>query len=83
MAVFYFSTEGQRWFQCSAPSKFDDPKAITRANSNCNIEIEDGSGSDAWLTPSSECQWGGTECNDSGSMTQIEIGKSRLVSVLL
>jgi len=66
MAVFYYSTLGDRWTQCSAPTDFASPEAIAAANANCNIEPLAGSGSDAWLTPSSVCAWGGVVCDPGG-----------------
>ena len=75
LAVFYYSTKGNDWFTCSAPVEFDQA-SIDLANASCNLtttnatEIfpNDVRGTDAWLTPSSECQWGGVSCygTDSG-----------------
>ena len=75
LAVFYYSTEGNDWFTCSAPAEFDQA-SIDLANASCNLtttnatEIfpNDVRGTDAWLTPGSECQWGGVSCygTDSG-----------------
>lgn len=76
LAVFYFSTRGNRWTECSAPINFDDPASIQAANANCNIQPIPNSGSDAWLTPSDECQWGGIVCDsESGEVQLLEIGK--------
>lgn len=75
MAVFYYSTEGDDWTQCSAPSDFSSETSIAEANANCNIVAQDGTGSDAWLTPSSECDWGGAACTDSGFIERIDFGK--------
>jgi len=75
LAVFYYSTKGNDWFTCSAPAEFDQA-SIDMANASCNLTTtnatdifpNDVRGTDAWLTPSSECQWGGVSCygNDSG-----------------
>lgn len=73
MAVFYYSTLGDRWTQCSAPSDLDDKAAIDAANSECSIEAPGGD-SDAWLTPSSECDWGGLACDDGDSIVRIDFG---------
>ena len=77
MAVFYFSTDGPNWVECSAPDDLSDPNSIREANANCNLEVEIGQGgTDAWLTPVSECQWGGVACDTvSGDMERIEFGK--------
>jgi hypothetical protein len=71
LAVFYFSTNGGEWNQCNAPTDFESPAAIARANNECervvtpfavpNERVGDTS-SDAWLSPSNECEWGGVAC---------------------
>ena len=77
MAVFYFSTDGPNWVECSAPDDLSDPNSIREANANCDLEVEIGQGgTDAWLTPVTECQWGGVACDTvSGDMERIEFGK--------
>jgi len=72
-AVFYFSTNGPNWTMCSAPEDLSDPASIQEANEACNLGLTPPplgtdifpriSGTDAWLTPVSECFWGGLECN--------------------
>jgi Leucine-rich repeat (LRR) protein len=74
MAVFYYSTRGGRWLECSAPTDFADPASIAAANQNCNLQPFPDSGSDAWLTPVSECQWGGVVCDASGNVQLLDIG---------
>jgi hypothetical protein len=76
LAVFYFSTRGIRWIECTAPLDFDSQEEIDASNENCFIEPFPGSGSDAWLTPSSECLWGGVVCNglDSGEVNRLDMG---------
>jgi len=73
LAVFYFSTGGGTWNECNAPSNYSDPTEIAHANTNCSI-LGDGhdvlnavtfQGTDAWLTPSYECNWGGLACRNS------------------
>jgi hypothetical protein len=77
MAVFYYSTRGERWLQCSAPTDLSDPAAIEQANTVCTIQPFPDSGSDAWLTPSDICQWGGIVCDDGGAVDIIDIGKNQ------
>jgi hypothetical protein len=74
LAVFYYSTRGDRWLNCSAPASFNDTAAIDAANAACSIQAFPDSGSDAWLTPGDECQWGGVVCSDNGSVEVIDIG---------
>jgi hypothetical protein len=75
IAVFYFSTRGKRWVECRAPDTHDDPKSISDANQACQINVP-GGGSDAWLTPKHECNWGGIACNRDGKFIErIEFGK--------
>jgi hypothetical protein len=77
MAVFYFSTRGGgRWSQCSAPAEFDDPEAVESANLGCDIIVPGGK-SDAWLTPSLECDWGGVACNDDDFLKHMDFGKNQ------
>lgn len=69
MATFYYSTEGDKWTICSAPTNFTDQAAIDQANAACNgVDF-------AWLTPTSECSWFGLGCNDMGVVNSIDIGK--------
>jgi hypothetical protein len=75
LAVFYYSTDGDNWNECSAPDDVTDPDSIDRANNNCSVittPIPGGElnpsflptteGSSAWLTPVYECEWSGITC---------------------
>lgn len=75
MAVFYYSTRGDRWRQCQAPTDFSSAKAIAAANSDCKLQAPGGS-SRAWLTPDDECDWGGVACNNLTLMERIDISKT-------
>ena len=75
VAVFYYSTEGDDWQQCSAPDDFGDLQSIEEANAMCNFTVEGSDSSDAWLTPSSECDWGGLVCNSNLLTDRIDLGK--------
>ena len=79
VAVFYYSSIGDEWLQCSAPDDLENPDSIEKANANCNIEDEspDGGGTDAWLTPVSECQWAGLACQRSigNVLVRIDFGE--------
>ena len=76
MAVFYYSSRGDDWTQCSAPGDLSDRASIATANAKCNLEVDrGGGGTDAWLTPVSECNWGGLKCHeDSQSLERIDFG---------
>jgi hypothetical protein len=75
LAVFYYSTRGDRWSQCKAPENFVDPGAIQGANLLCTIEGSiPGSGSDAWLSPGSECLWGGVVCDQNFEVQWVDLG---------
>lgn len=78
LAVFYYSTRGDRWRECSAPKDFSDPVSIALANAACTIQVEGGD-SDAWLTPSAECAWGGLACDIQSEIIRIEMGKYTLL----
>jgi hypothetical protein len=73
-AVFYYSTRGNRWNQCDAPDDFSSALDVAAANARCTIEPVPGGGSDAWLTGSSECRWGGVICDTAGNVEKIDIG---------
>lgn len=69
LAVFYFATNGDNWNECSAPEEYD-PAIIDLANIECNLTTTNATdlfptdirGTNAWLTPESECLWGGVSC---------------------
>jgi len=75
LAVFYYSTNGDDWKECNAPSDFDSQASIAAANSACTsttvnattIFPNDVRGTNAWLTSESECTWGGVSCYSSGT----------------
>jgi hypothetical protein len=86
LAVFYYSTDGDNWDQCSAPDDFNSAMSIDAANDNCNVRttpIAGGStnptflptteGTMAWLTPTYECEWAGINCRvESECVDRIE-----------
>ena len=71
LALFYYSTNGNdpvsnpTWTECTAPSSFETA-SISAANDACTLTTanstqifpDDLRGSNAWLTPGSECEWG-------------------------
>jgi len=72
LAVFYYSTNGNdpvndpTWKECTGPTQFtlsgvnaaNDLCSLTTTNST-QIFPDDVRGTNAWLTPDSECTWGG------------------------
>ena len=70
LAVFYYSTNGDNWKECNAPSNFDSQASIAAANSACTLTTvnattifpNDVRGTNAWLTSEIECTWGGISC---------------------
>ena len=75
LAVFYYSTNGGNWKKCKAPSDFSSQASITAANIACTLTTvnataifpNDIRGTNAWLTPGSECLWGGISCYASNT----------------
>lgn len=65
LAVIYFSTNGDLWFQCSAASNALD---------SCGKEYPFSSKT-RFLDSGSECNWAGIDCNDSQCVNRIEFGK--------
>lgn len=87
-AVFYYSAGGGSWDECNAPMDFNDPNELDKANDNCNIRASsfpgDVFGTNAWLTPTNECEWGGLSCLPESSecsmcIDQISFGESRVL----
>jgi hypothetical protein len=66
LAVFYYSTEGDDWAKCSAPTDFTDQAAIDAAVANCP--------GNPWLMDVSECAWAGAICNSKNETERIDIG---------
>lgn len=74
LGVFYYSTEGDSWNECNAPGDFSSETSISDANSACTLTTTNATqifpndirGSNAWLSPSDECTWGGVSCYSSG-----------------
>lgn len=67
LVVFYYSTRGDRWTQCRAPSSGDIESEIA-ANDDCP-------GGNAWLTSGSECNWSGVTCDENFSVIRLDIGR--------
>lgn len=73
LALFYFSTNGDKWFQCQSPA--DAGLSVSEANAACNLTTS-AEGTNAWLTPESECQWAGISCDGrDNTIQQLAIGK--------
>ena len=89
LALFYYSTDGDDWEECSAPEDPNDANSIDEANDNCSImttPIAGGrlnpsflpttEGTFAWLTPVYECEWAGITCRvDTTCVDRIEFGE--------
>jgi hypothetical protein len=71
LAVIYFSTQGDAWFQCSNnPSSSDE----------CGQE-DPFVGSTRFLDASNECDWAGISCIN-GCVTEIEFEENNLVGTI-
>lgn len=94
LGVFYFTTEGDDWAECSAPDDFTDQRSIRRANDQCTVTtteidprnpafLETTEGTDAWLTPVYECEWAGIACRVEGNcVDRIEFEGNDLNGIL-
>eukprot|EP00531_Pseudo-nitzschia_arenysensis_P001326 CAMPEP_0116124914 /NCGR_PEP_ID=MMETSP0329-20121206/5535_1 /TAXON_ID=697910 /ORGANISM="Pseudo-nitzschia arenysensis, Strain B593" /LENGTH=556 /DNA_ID=CAMNT_0003618927 /DNA_START=166 /DNA_END=1836 /DNA_ORIENTATION=- len=90
MSVFYFSTRGDRWTECSAPPLLDEDateeekaEAEAAANAACNLKVAGfESNSNAWLTGGNECGWGGLGCNEDDFITRIELEQNGVAGTL-
>ena len=80
LAVFYYATDGDAWNQCRAPAAFD-AESVARADAACRLTTtnataifpNDVRGSNAWLSPASECTWGGLSCYRAGSANAYQV----------
>ncbi len=89
LAVFYFSTDGDNWDECSAPSDPNDVNTLIAANNNCGVTttpipggqlnpsfLPTTEGRFAWLTPIYECEWAGITCRvETSCVDRIEFGE--------
>jgi hypothetical protein len=66
LAVFYFSTGGEKWTHCSKQSSL------------CRLH---NVSSNHFLSNDNECTWGGIACDSTGNVIAINIGEFILVSV--
>lgn len=72
LAVIYFSTNGDQWFQCSASLSALD---------SCGEEYPFSSKT-RFLDSGSECNWAGIDCNESLCVTRIEFEDNNLNGVI-
>ncbi|KAL9182596.1 hypothetical protein ACHAXT_013248 [Thalassiosira profunda] len=80
LAAFYYSTGGDAWKECSAPAVWDG-KGIAEANEACTLTTvnattifpNDVRGTNAWLTPGSECRWGGVSCYPANTANALKV----------
>lgn len=93
LAVFYYSTEGDDWAACGAPSDLTNENEIMDANEDCTITVTPPpdifatipltSNTDAWLTPVNECEWAGIACNaDTLCADRIEFENNNLAGTI-
>ena len=68
LAVIYYSTNGDDWFECSANPNASDPCGTVRPFR----------GKDRFLSSVSECDWAGITCNTQGCVTEIVFGASSI-----
>ena len=73
LAVMYYNTGGDLWFQCFA--------GAIPLSSECGLllpHIDE----DPFLSPSSECEWAGITCNFDACVTEIEFEDNNLVGTI-
>lgn len=77
MAVFYYSTGGEKWVNCGAASTVCNPSGSTYNGFATSACFEGAS--ERWLAPVSSCRWCGNVCDDLNHITcitQIDIGEN-------
>jgi len=63
LAVFYYSTRGDDWKDCSASADFSEATCDTvQINLAGEETIPKVSGNNVWLSPTDECTWAGIAC---------------------
>lgn len=72
LAVMYYSTNGNEWFQCSANIEATDL---------CGVQSP-FEGADRFLSGSSECEWAGISCINE-CVTEVEYGELYQVTVVV
>jgi len=73
LAVMYFSTNGNNWFQCSGnPAASDD----------CGSDFPFDAGQSRFLAPVTECDWAGIRCSENLCVTEIEFELNNLVGTI-
>ena len=72
LAVIYFSTNGDDWFECSANPNASDPCGTVRPFR----------GKERFLSAGNECDWAGITCNIQGCVTEIEFGTFTMSIIL-
>jgi len=70
IAVFYYSTNGDSWIQCST------------AGSDLCGSIYPFEFKRRFLSESSECDWGGITCNTDDRVTEIEFEENNLIGTI-
>jgi hypothetical protein len=68
LAVVYFSTNGDEWFQCGAVNLTD----------GCGAQ-DPFSGEERFLSPVGECEWAGISCLDDECITELEFEENNLI----
>lgn len=72
LAVIYFSTNGDDWFECSANPNASDPCGTVRPFR----------GKERFLSAGTECDWAGITCNIQGCVTEIVYGTFTMSIIL-
>ena len=72
LAVMYFSTNGDLWFNCGENGECVEP---SNPDGKCNPPVR-------WLSGNNECDWCGNTCNQDKCMTKVDIGKCETAAYL-
>eukprot|EP00986_Skeletonema_menzelii_P008392 scaffold3511_cov146-Skeletonema_menzelii.AAC.16 len=69
LAVLYYSTGGPNWTSCGDAA----------SDATCEVQSSYGNSEGFnWLTCNSECEWGGTDCRNSGVLNVTDVEKNGL-----
>jgi len=73
LAVLYYSTGGPNWTSCGDAA----------SDATCQVQSAYGNSEGFnWLTCNSECDWGGTDCRNSGVLNVTDVERNGLIGNL-
>jgi hypothetical protein len=84
LAVFYYSTFGDNWLDCSAMPNFEEGTCDSvTVGTRGNDDSPKITGNYVWLSPVNECTWAGVQCmEDTALVDRLEFERNGLAGTL-